>query len=193
MRNIKKSFVVALLLVFCLGFNLVYAEDTVPENTVTGEQVWQAFLSDPASKEMTDEEKELMEPYIKNLPDALGGLVNEKVTIENLMKTQFAFLKYMMRAGYIERVMELSTPDELKAYGGVGPYTKAISEMLQLVLGELEKLIPMISEMMKQQNVTDEMVFAEIGLNEANTAKLKNNELMIRDILVTQPSLFFVN
>jgi hypothetical protein len=191
MRSIKKSFVVTLLLfVVCLGSGWAFALSAGAASAVTGEQIWQAYLADPGAQDATDADKALLKPYLQKLPETLGDMMNAKVTVQSWMKAQCAFMKNMIDSGLVEELVKLVPPEQLAQLGGREEAIRRMTLELRTMVEQTEQLIPLIGDLMRQKNITEEQLFLQMGLNEANMAKFRNHDLTIADILLTQPSLF---
>lgn len=160
--------------------------------TVTGDQVFEAFTTDPSINGPEDPQLKMMEPFIKALPDILSDLLDKPFGAEVLFESKLRFLKYSLENGMLDRartamsaVFGDDTDEQVDTLGSI------MKQMVEY-MGEIGPNLPQV---LAAQGLTerDAMLAPEIGFNDAMRAKYMAGDLTLDHLLAHQPGVIIVN
>jgi len=155
--------------------------------SLTGTQVWDASIADPSfSAQMPEGSplREALKPFVEAAPTALAEFLDRPITLQVLVDTKIAFLRYCLGNGFVEKMDE--------AVGMGGDLIKSMFEGLIEMLADTLKDVPAF---LKAQGVTEEQVMlsSKVGLSVDNQAQYKAGKLTVADVLRTQPAVILKN
>jgi hypothetical protein len=157
--------------------------------TVTGQQVLEAFKLDPHVTSPNDPQLQLMEPYIRALPEILADDLDKLVTFQLLYSAKLRFLQYCRDGDMFGRASTVH-PDLVGADSDIVDTLRA---SLDALIEEMVELEPKLSEILAAQGLTEDDLFAKVGLNDALQALHQAGTLTLGDLLATQPGVLIVN
>lgn len=157
------------------------------QDVLTGEQVWEALTKEPVFTEMAPEQWEhgALKPFVCALPDLLHDRLDKLVTFAGLTDACLIFLKHTFDNGMIDVLARKSRcPREVaeKYLRETVAWNESFVANLALCLA---------NSSLTEQNAILNPSFG--GLNRKNREKCAADALTFRDLLLSQPSIFFTH
>jgi hypothetical protein len=152
--------------------------------------MWDALPVDPKFALMLPSAKAqaVFRKYVEEVPQILADLLDQPVTVENLIKSRLAFVRYGNEHGLI---------NEMVAASRVSDHAKLAAKWQ----GETDRLIESFTDMltnlsvfMGKYGVTDEKVFDD--MNQTFPEELRQrirSGMTIGDLLLEKPSIILLN
>jgi hypothetical protein len=161
--------------------------------SVTGDQVLEAFTADPRVSGPEDPQLVMMEPFIKALPEILADSLDKPVTLEVLFDAKLRFMQYCLDNGIGERIR--TTMKDVLADEELADTADMMTGVLGDLIEQMKEMAPQLNEMLADQGVTEEQVFAssQVGLNENMLSLHKAGTLTLDTLLANQPGVVIVN
>ncbi len=159
---------------------------------ITAEQVWEATQKDLAfmSKIQFESQMELIKSFIENhLIDALAEHLDNKVTVETWCRASMAYTKAALEHSLISDSLR-AIPEEARSLLPL-PLEEAISSLEELLQEALDNEDEFITEMLasiSSGEMKEEQSFLSAGVSFKNLLKIKEGNLTIGELLLSQPS-----
>jgi len=166
---------------------------------LSGERVWQAVLEEGIFLARTPKVLwPLYERHLKKLPEALGDLLSQQVTLATVLKAKAAFLDYSLRAEFINQAVAALPDDFFPVW--VDRWELAASEASDTfeAMSLFDQSADNVALFLESLETTEEALLCGgfpglIPLSQENAELYRLGDLTIADLLGTQPSIIIFN
>jgi len=159
---------------------------------VTGKEIWKLLKADADSmdiKSMDEVVEKIFQEYVENqFLESVLDMVNEPVTIASLVKVKVSFVKGVTKNGLVSRMIN-SMPKGVLGLFDAAEIIEMTEDLLLGALDALEDIAKDVAAFLRDNNVTEQFVYEQMGVSSENIAKAIKGELFIRDILLSQPAV----
>lgn len=159
------------------------------ETQITGEQIWQALLNDPEKQNMSQEQKDIIKPYVLKTPEFLKEFINEQATFKTILQSHICISEFLLNNNYLKKTLGI-LPEENFSLGKEATIAMT-EELLRMTIDSLKELVPKVDDLINSEEFSEELTLAKLKMNEENITKFKNGTLKISDILLSQPYILY--
>jgi len=159
--------------------------------TVTGSEIWERVARSPDVTCQPYKVQEVTKSFIMAVPDILKDLLNQKVTLETVMKARLRFLHHCRYFNYSRKILD-AKPECSYGYFSREETSRAIEDTLcsDIELAEIVLCDP--AAFMRRQNATELEIMQNpggLGLRNDVLKKYVCGTLTISDLLRMQPEV----
>jgi hypothetical protein len=161
---------------------------------LSGSRVWRAFLADPLFlAEVPEEQWPIFRPYARALPEILADLLDESVTLGDLLKAKLRCIRYCLDVGLVQEMIGLLPRGRLFVTPEI--WIEMTLGLLQGRLLELEARVEDMSGFLEYACCTEEQAILRMRptLSLKNLRRYRAGRMTIGDLLVSQPYILVRN
>ena len=159
--------------------------------TVTGIEIWEHLATDVDVKCQPPSVQEAIKPFVMAAPEILRDLLNQKVTLESVMRAKLRFLHHCRYFDYICKIMD-ARPECSYGFFSREEMTRALDSILSLDIEVAERITSDTAGFLRAQGVTELQVMKNpegLGLRHGVLQEYICGSLTISDLLRMQPEV----
>jgi len=159
--------------------------------TVTGIEIWEHLATDVDVKCQPPSVQEAIKPFVMAAPEILRDLLNQKVTLESVMRAKLRFLHHCRYFDYVCKIMD-ARPECSYGFFSREEMTRALESILSLDIELAEKVASDTNGFLRAQGVNELQLMKNpegLGLRHDVLREYICGSLTISDLLRRQPEV----
>jgi len=158
--------------------------------TITSPKIWEAVKKDTKFMQQGfkyEKTAKILQDYIENsLLIVVDDMVNKPATIANIINVKIASSKHALSSDLFSKIIKSTHEEALGIFSSIG-MLKIIVNRLGQIVEMLKPIAKNVPKFLKENDVSEELVYRRMELNPENIKKAMSGKLTIGDILVSQP------
>lgn len=159
---------------------------------ITTAELMEVLGREPDYQEMLDGLKTAMEPFFEAIPGLLDSWLEDRVTLQTVLRAKVAFLRHALVNGYVEACIG-ATPAELFGAFGSDYMTKFLESQMGELVDGFQSWIDNLMVMLVKHGVTEREGLLEFGMSGETLSAYDEGTLTMNDLLRQQPMVILKN